>query len=297
MLFKDLDQYKYLFLDRIQNNKGNELTVYLTVGKVIEQTEDLVINSVTIHDLKPIIKDNVYIKVIFPSYVAYSVRWESYTTMDDYDVYEGRKIREYSKSRYLEYVKNDTIATAVWPGKIRHFGFCCEWEVIDIVSIDEPEVKFFSSDLAGRCYADNRICNLKIDSHIQNKCIEFNLTDVEKSQFPSIAVEFSISGNLSLMNSKKIWIEKAILTSFIQSLKEIYKTGKGRATLESLSPNQFEMVFENVDSKGHIMLIYSYSNFHYLNEKEICSTIRDGIEIEIQDLEAIINDFEKLYEA
>lgn len=61
--------------------------------------------------------------------------------MNDYDVYEGRKVREYSKSRYLEYVKNDTIATDVWPGKIRHFGFCCEWEVIDIVSMTEPLIQ------------------------------------------------------------------------------------------------------------------------------------------------------------
>lgn len=140
MLFKDLNQYKYLFLNSIQKDDGNELTIHLTVGKVIEQTEDLVINGVTIHDVKPILEDNIYIKVTFPSYVAYNVSWESYTTMSNYDVFEGRKVREYSKSRYLEYVKNDTIASDEWPGKLRHFGFCCEWEVIDIVSIDEPMV-------------------------------------------------------------------------------------------------------------------------------------------------------------
>lgn len=96
MLFKELNQYKYLFLNSIRNDDGNELTIYLTVGKVSEQTEDLAINGVTIHDVKPILKDNICIEVTFPSYVAYNVRWESYTTMSDYNAYEGQKVREYS---------------------------------------------------------------------------------------------------------------------------------------------------------------------------------------------------------
>lgn len=37
----------------------------------------------------------------WPSYVAYSVRNESFTTVDNYEIFEGRNFVRYSKSRYL----------------------------------------------------------------------------------------------------------------------------------------------------------------------------------------------------
>jgi hypothetical protein len=142
MILKDLDEYKYLFLKNINTNDENGLTICLNVGRVSEETEPLVFNGVIINDTRPILEDNtVSLKVGFTSYIAYNVRWESYTCWSDYDEFTGRLVREYSKSRYLEYVKTDTFASDEWPGKLRHFGICCEWEIIDIISIDEPQVQ------------------------------------------------------------------------------------------------------------------------------------------------------------
>jgi len=45
------------------------------------------------------------------------------------------------KSRHFEYIKSDTFASDEWPGKLRHFGVCCGWEIIDIISTDETKVK------------------------------------------------------------------------------------------------------------------------------------------------------------
>lgn len=144
MKFKDLNQYKYLFLKNIDCSDGNRLVIYLGIGIVSEEPETLVFNSgATINDARPILEDDsVSIRVVFPSYVSYNVRWESYTGGSDYDEFIGRIGREYSKSRYLEYVKSDTIASDEWPGKLKHFGICCEWEIIDIVSIDEPQIQW-----------------------------------------------------------------------------------------------------------------------------------------------------------
>lgn len=144
MKFKDLNQYKYLFLKNIDCSDGNRLVIYLGIGIVSEEPETLVFNGgATINDARPILEDDsVSIRVVFPSYVSYNVRWESYTGGSDYDEFIGRIGREYSKSRYLEYVKSDTIASDEWPGKLKHFGICCEWEIIDIVSIDEPQIQW-----------------------------------------------------------------------------------------------------------------------------------------------------------
>lgn len=145
MIFKELDQYKYLFLNNIHCTDRNRLTICLKVGKVSEETEPLMVNSITVNDTRPILVDNTgSIRVAFPSYVACNVRWETYTIWSDYDEFTGQIVREYSKSRYLEYVKNDTAASDEWPGKLRHFGICCGWEIIDIVSVDEPEVHYLT---------------------------------------------------------------------------------------------------------------------------------------------------------
>lgn len=145
MLFKELNQYKYFFLDSIRAN-DDILTIYLTIGEV-GKPEDISFNGVTITGTRPILENSsLVIELVFSSYVAYNVRWESYTTRSDYDIWDGRLIREYSKSRYMEYVKSDTIASDEWPGKLRHFGFCCEWHVVDVVSVQEPAIRILNKN-------------------------------------------------------------------------------------------------------------------------------------------------------
>ncbi len=141
MNFSELNQYKYLFLDTINSTNENALTITLNIGEVSTQMEDLTINGVILHDTRPILEDKATrIKLIFHSYVAYNVRWETYTVWSDYDIFKGQIVREYSKSRYLEYIKNDSIASDEWPGILKHFGICCTWEIIDVVSVNMPEI-------------------------------------------------------------------------------------------------------------------------------------------------------------
>jgi hypothetical protein len=121
------------------------LNINLTVGEVSDQEEELTINGVTLRGLRPILKnDSIRIEIVFPSYVAYNVSNESYIVGNEYDLFEGKLAREYSKSRYLDYIKANTIADAVYPGKLRHFGFCGEWHIIDVVAIDEPKINIIS---------------------------------------------------------------------------------------------------------------------------------------------------------
>lgn len=141
MNFIDLNQYKYLFLDTIKSTNENALIITLNIGEVSTKMEDLTINGVTLRDTRAILEDNaIRIKLIFHSYVAYNVRRETYTVWSDYDVFKGQIVREYSKSRYMEYIKSDTIASDEWPGKLKHFGISCCWEIVDIISVDEPKI-------------------------------------------------------------------------------------------------------------------------------------------------------------
>lgn len=79
-------------------------------------------------------------ELYWPSYVAYSVRNESYTTVDDYEEFEGRLIVKYTKSRYLDFVSKATFADSIFPGPLSHFGIFCLNHIIDVISAEEPIV-------------------------------------------------------------------------------------------------------------------------------------------------------------
>lgn len=76
----------------------------------------------------------------WPSYVAYSVRNESYTTVDNYEIFEGRNFVKYSKSRYLDFVRDATFADDGFPGPMTHWGIFCLNHIIDVVSCHQPDV-------------------------------------------------------------------------------------------------------------------------------------------------------------
>ena len=80
-------------------------------------------------------------EVCWPSYIAYSVRNESYVANDKYEQSEGRLLVKYTKSRFLDYVGLGTFATSDYPGPFTHWGVICSNHIIDVVSTREPEVR------------------------------------------------------------------------------------------------------------------------------------------------------------
>lgn len=81
------------------------------------------------------------IQIDFETYIGYSVLNESYTSWDDYEVFEGKIFRIYSKSRYLDYIKAGTFASEDYSGPFKHYGMSCLNHVVDVVSISVPIIK------------------------------------------------------------------------------------------------------------------------------------------------------------
>ena len=77
-------------------------------------------------------------EIEWDSYIAYSVRNESYSQNASGDQFEGKHFRVYSASRYLEFVAAATIASKIAPGPFRHWALVCLNHVVDVVSVDEP---------------------------------------------------------------------------------------------------------------------------------------------------------------
>lgn len=79
-------------------------------------------------------------KVTFARYIAYSVINESYESLGGTE-FVGEKIRTYSKSNFLDYIKVDTFATSEYPGVFKHYAFITLRHIINVISTDEPTIE------------------------------------------------------------------------------------------------------------------------------------------------------------
>ncbi|MBP2644224.1 MAG: hypothetical protein H6Q67_2111 [Firmicutes bacterium] len=145
-MFEEINKFKTLFLEDVKEEDGHNLVLNFCIGSVSEAAEKLILDGVTMKDVRIITKDErVRFEVVFPSYVAFDIMNESFSIPNDYDEFTGSKAREYTKSHYLEYIQNKTTASANWMRQLKHFGFCCEWQIIDVISKDKPEVRIFDT--------------------------------------------------------------------------------------------------------------------------------------------------------
>jgi hypothetical protein len=83
-------------------------------------------------------------ELMWPTYVAYSVRNESFVSNDEAEKWEGKLFGLYSKSHFLDYAKKGTFAGEEYPGPLKHWGIKCLNHIIDIISHVEPKVKLLS---------------------------------------------------------------------------------------------------------------------------------------------------------
>ncbi|MDD1511793.1 hypothetical protein [Priestia megaterium] len=80
------------------------------------------------------------IRLTFDWYIAYSVRNESFTVIDEYEMYTGSAFAVYSKSRYLDFIEIGTIADDIHPGPFKHYGIHALNHIIDVVSTEPPSI-------------------------------------------------------------------------------------------------------------------------------------------------------------
>jgi hypothetical protein len=84
-------------------------------------------------------------RVSWSQYVAFGVRNESFTSSDSYEVFDGRLLRHYKKSRFLDYIALSTWASDDHPGPLYHTGLVCCDHVIDVVATCPPIVEFIET--------------------------------------------------------------------------------------------------------------------------------------------------------
>jgi hypothetical protein len=144
MDYKDLIELKsYVYLHSILEPKTNFLRVFIERCKVSKQSEDIRISEHHILEANPIEVDEdlPILQIDFDSYVAYSVTNESFTVLEDYEIFEGHSFRIFKKSRYLDFINKGTIATDIFPEDTYvHYEIASLDHIIDVISYDEPKI-------------------------------------------------------------------------------------------------------------------------------------------------------------
>lgn len=83
-------------------------------------------------------------EISWRSYIAYSVRNESYARAEPKGNGKGRVFIKHTRSSYLEYLSVSTLASdlfpAIFPRPIGHWAIYCLNHAIDVASIYEPEI-------------------------------------------------------------------------------------------------------------------------------------------------------------
>ncbi|ASR46573.1 hypothetical protein B4V02_07735 [Paenibacillus kribbensis] len=140
MKYSDLSNLKDIYLDQIFETRDNHLRLLFSRSKTNRVAETMTIGNIEINESYSIDIDVTLpqIQMDFEWYIGYSIRNESYTVWDDYEQFDGKIFRIYSKSRYLDFIKTSTIATGDYPGPYKHYGISCLNHIIDIVSTSDP---------------------------------------------------------------------------------------------------------------------------------------------------------------
>src|SRR5215813_7315257 len=140
-LLELINQHRYLYLIEICEPEDNVLKLVIAEAKASDSREDIRIGSLVLDAATIVVaEDSSIYEIIFDQYIAYSVRNESYTQLDEEEEREGRLACIYTKSKFLDYVRASTFACDDFPGPFKHYGFNCENHIVDIVSVSPPKI-------------------------------------------------------------------------------------------------------------------------------------------------------------
>ncbi|NJM54274.1 MAG: hypothetical protein HC846_13370 [Blastocatellia bacterium] len=127
-----------------------ELEVYISEARVDYETKENlqdILDNAPSNEMHSIISDErcKRYRLLFKNYIAYSVRNEMFTNWDDDEKFEGILFRQYSKSKFLDYVESSTSTESAKfmmnAESYFHIGICCLNHIIDVACLEESVIE------------------------------------------------------------------------------------------------------------------------------------------------------------
>lgn len=148
--FLDINKCNYLYLTHYSEPDENSLILVLEEASASGSNRDVVITPNYTIKAKAITSNSSHRRFVlyFDVYVVFHILNESYgKESPKTDQWEGNRARKYSKSSLLDYIEHTSIVSAVWDESLFHHGIYCLNHLIEIVSLQAPEVREFSVDM------------------------------------------------------------------------------------------------------------------------------------------------------
>ena len=98
---------------------------------------------------------------------------------------------------------------------------------------------------------------MKILSDDHARFIELQLAELCGLPYPSVRLEVTVSCGDFAGANPKVWVAAKDLQRFLAAFREIERSRKGEALLESMSPGILELRIEPTDSVGHFQLRFT----------------------------------------
>jgi hypothetical protein len=148
-ILEELDAHEELFLLSISEPEDNVLVLVVSEAGVIHDASGEVAGPTSAYHLVSAFEGAARYQLVFESYVAYSVRNESFTIRDDDEKWTGRLFCTYERSKFLDFVREGTIASEEHPGPITHYGINCANHIVDVAAVTVPQVQRIPASKVG----------------------------------------------------------------------------------------------------------------------------------------------------
>jgi len=126
--------------------------------------------------------------------------------------------------------------------------------------------------------------------------LQFTFVDIETERYPSISFLVDVVDD-SFKGAIEIWIEKNLLEEFYENLKEMINSREGNLSLNSMSPEEFQLSM--ISTRKDLLIInYSIKKTRYLNNNLNETIFRGSFEFDqeyLNKLEQDLRNIKKLF--
>jgi hypothetical protein len=113
-------------------------------------------------------------------------------------------------------------------------------------------------------------------------------TPAQGSLQPDLHVEISAAVNAYAAREVRAWLEAPAVETFMTELATLVRESQGQAKLQAMSPEDFELVVANLDSRGHFGISFVVGSRLRTDNGQFACSLRAGLEVELGQVEGLL---------
>ncbi|TCO96866.1 WapI family immunity protein [Rubrivivax gelatinosus] len=113
-------------------------------------------------------------------------------------------------------------------------------------------------------------------------------TPSQRTSKPDLHIQCSAKTSLFLVEASNAWLEWPDVEAFIAELEALNRDLNGKVELYAMSPEDFNLTIENLDSKGHIGVSFTIGSRNHTDNGQFTSSVTGGFEVLPSEIEAVL---------